>query len=445
MKIKGSMTISTAAIIMILLSKTPIALADTGSQLKNQINQIEKKRQTTLNDLQTKQSALKANQQQQSNIAGQVQQLQSQIESSDYKIQIKQNSIKTNQQNIQTLKNNIKMVQKRIKQRNILIADRARATYMNGGSNNYLQLLLDSKNFNNLVNRVVLVYNIAKQDQTILNQQVSDKKKLKKEQQALQITLNQLKSDLHKLNQMKASLDSKKAEEQTLLKQLQDKAVKMKLEVTSQQEQAVLYKQNEDAHKQDLSKWEAEQKRLAQQARARAQAQAQAQAQAKVKSSSNSSSQSGVLSDVQPFIKPAQELENSTGIPAAITLAQLTLESDTGGQLSELATAGKNLFGIKGQGPAGTIYLQTNEFMGGMKLTINAGFKKYQTYYQCMVDHANFLQQPSYQYFLKNAHSLKDYAYGIQDGGYATDPSYAAKLLFIIQMYGYNRFDTGSY
>ena len=163
-----------------------------------------------------------------------------------------------------------------------------------------------------------------------------------------------------------------------------------------------------------------------------------------MKSSSESSSQFGVPSEIQTFIKPAQKLENTTGIPAAITLAQLTLESDTGGQLSELATAGKNLFGIKGQGPAGTIQLQTHEFIGGVELTINAGFKKYQTYYQCMVDHANFLQQSRYQYFLKNAHNLKDYAYGIQDGGYATDPNYAAKLLYIIQEYGYNHLDTGS-
>ena len=265
MKMKRSMTVSAAVITMILLSKTPIAFADTGSQLKSQINQTEKKRQTTLDHLQKKQNSIKANHQQQSGIVNKVQQLESRIQASNDKIHVKQNSINENQQNTKSLKNNIKTLQDQIKQRNKLIAKRARAVYMNGGSANYLQLLLNSKNFNNLVSRVVLVCNIAQQDHAILNHQVSDKQKLEKEKQALRVILDQLKNDLHNLSEMKATLKSEKAQEQTLLKQLQNKAVKMKLEATNQQEQAAQYKQQEETNKQQLSKWKAEQKRLAQQ------------------------------------------------------------------------------------------------------------------------------------------------------------------------------------
>jgi flagellum-specific peptidoglycan hydrolase FlgJ len=428
MKMKRSITFCLASFLLISLTRTPIALANSGSQLKNQINQIEKERQTTLNDLQNKKAALNANKKQQSNIVNQVQELESQIESSNYEIQVKQDSIQATQQNIETLKNNVSMLQKRINQRKNLIEDRARSVYVNGGSSTYLQLMVDATNFYDFVNRVVFVNKIAQQDHSILKQQVTDKQKLEKYQQALQITLNQLNSDLHNLNQMKASLDSKKVKEKTLLKRLQKKALKIKLAVTSQEQQAGLFQQQEEAHKKDLSQWEAEQKRTAPQVQA-----------------NSYSNPSGIPQDVQPFIKPAQELENSTGIPASITLAQITLESDAGGQLSELATAGKNLFGIKGQGPDGTIILTTHEVIGGMDLTIDAGFKRYQTYYQSMVDHAQILKLSRYQYFLKNAHSLKEFAYGIQDGGYSTDPYYAMKLLTVIQEYGLNRYDTGSF
>jgi flagellum-specific peptidoglycan hydrolase FlgJ len=418
MKMKRTMTYCLAALITISLTKTPMAFANSGSLSKNQINQIETERKTTLNNIRNNKAALNANKKQQSSLVNQVQELESQIESSDYKIQVKQDSIQATQQNIETLKNNVIMIQKRINQRNNLIEDRARSVYVNGGSNTYLQLMVDATNFYDLVNRVVFVNKIAQQDHSILKQQVSDKQKLENYQKALQITLNQLNSDLHNLKQMKASLASQKAKEQVLLKQLQKKAIKIQLAVTSQQRQAALFKQQEEAHKKDVSQ---------------------------LSQMNSYGHSSGIPLEVQQFIKPAQDLQRSTGIPAAITLAQITLESDGGGQLSELATTGKNLFGIKGNGPAGTIYLTTQEVIGGMDLTVDAGFKRYQTYYQGMVDHAQILQLPRYQFFLKNAHSLSEFAYGIQDGGYSTDPYYAIKLMAIIHEYGFNQYDTGSF
>ena len=423
MKIKRSITFGVAAAYTIIsLTKMPIALADNGSQLKSKIHQLEKQRQTTLNDLQNKKNELNAIKQQQSTLVNQVQTLESEIESSNYKIQVKQNSIDSTHQTIQTLNDNVKQVQKRIQQRKNLIEDRARSVYVNGGTSSYLQLMLDANNFYDLVNRVVFVNKIAQQDRTILNQQVNDKQKLDKYQQALQITLKQLNDDLSTLKQMKASLASKKTEEQTLLKQLKKKAVNIESAVSSQQKQADLYQQQEDAHKNDLSQWEAGQKQTTSYAHS-----------------------SGIPLDVQSFIKPAQDLEKSTGIPAAITLSQIILESDSGGQLSELASAGRNLFGIKGKGPDGTIYLTTHEVIGGMDLTVTAGFKRYQTYYQSMVDHGQILKLSRYQYFLKNANSLKEYAYGIQDGGYSTDPYYAMKLLNVIQAYGLSQYDIGNF
>src|SRR6185437_13066997 len=113
-----------------------------------------------------------------------------------YNIQVKQNSIQNTKENIQTLKDNMAQVQKRIQQRKNIIEDRARSVYVNGGSTSYLQLMLDASNFYDLVNRVVFVNKIAQQDHNLLEQQVEYKQKLEKYQQALQVTLQQLTSDL---------------------------------------------------------------------------------------------------------------------------------------------------------------------------------------------------------------------------------------------------------
>ena len=99
MKIKRLLAFCLTASLTILLVKTPIALADNGSQLRNHINQIEKKRQTTLNDLQNKENALNTNKQNQANIESQVQKLESEMEDLNYKIQVKQNSIQATKVN----------------------------------------------------------------------------------------------------------------------------------------------------------------------------------------------------------------------------------------------------------------------------------------------------------------------------------------------------------
>ncbi len=422
---KRLIMVGAATLSMILLTKSPVALADTGSQLKQQINQIEKKRQSTLNSLQNKQSTLNTNQNQQSRLMNQVQVLQSQIRLSTYKIQKKQNAIEDTKQSIQTLKVNVKSLQKRMAQRKNLIGERAKSVYVNGGTSNYLLLLLDAKDFNDFLGRVVFFNKIAQQDHSILLQQKADEENLTKDQQALQITLKGLNSDLQSLKQMQASLDSKKAQEQTLLQKLQKKASTIQRSVLDQKEQAALLQKQENAHKAELAQWEKEQEQK--------------------KAQQVSHNATGLPDNILPLIQDAQKLQQSTGVPAAITLAQAILESDGGGQFSNLATLGKNLFGIKGAGPAGSVTLPTHEYYGGVEVTIDAKFKAYQTFYQCMVDHASILTSSYYQYYLTNAASLQDYADGLQSAGYATDPLYAEKLLFLIKEYGLAQYDVGPF
>lgn len=153
-----------------------------------------------------------------------------------------------------------------------------------------------------------------------------------------------------------------------------------------------------------------------------------------------------MAADITPFIKDAQRLQNETGIPASITLGQIILESSgkNPGGLSGLAYHAKNLFGVKGQGNAGSHFVPTTEYVGGKPVVVQAAFRKYNTYYDSLLDHAKVLSLPRYQTHLQNAKSVNDFAYGIKAGGYATDPQYAQKLLSIIGNYNLNQYDTGN-
>ncbi|GGH86232.1 flagellum-specific peptidoglycan hydrolase FlgJ [Pullulanibacillus pueri] len=401
-------------IIFIFLTETPMASAENANDLKNKINQDIENREKTLDDLQDKKADLNGIEGQQANITQKVQELESQIEEYNNKIQVKQDGIDKKQKEVQSLKKHIKSLQDQMKKRKEYIAKRMRATYKQSGTHQYLKLLLDSEDFGDFVSRIYFISQIEKHDRAILDEQMDDKKKLEKNQDELKNTLNKLNGDLQNLKNLKSTLDSKKASQQAYLTRLKEKGNEIQTTIKSKQQQVAYYKKQEEIHRAELKEWER-----------------------KLLSNSN------IPKEIQQFVDPAQQLDKSTGIPAAITIAQIILES--GGQLSTLATEAKNLFGIKGQGPAGTYIIDTNEVVNGNTITVKAGFKKYDTYYQSMVDHAKTLQLSRYQNYLRNAHSLEDYAYGIQSGGYSTDPTYASKILTIIKDYGLAKYDSGSF
>jgi len=149
----------------------------------------------------------------------------------------------------------------------------------------------------------------------------------------------------------------------------------------------------------------------------------------------------------QEFINLAKEMQNKTGIPASITLAQLIKESSGRypGGLSGLAYNDKNLFGVKGSGSAGSAYYPTKEFVNGQYVTVNAAFRKYNSFADAFNDRASFLSGNRYQKAFKDAKSVNDYAQGLQNAGYATDPNYANGLMKVIDQYNLHQYDSDKF
>jgi hypothetical protein len=139
----------------------------------------------------------------------------------------------------------------------------------------------------------------------------------------------------------------------------------------------------------------------------------------------------------------AQRSQRATGVPASVTVAQAILESDWG--RSRLARQGNNLFGIKalnGVGPAGVITLATWEHEAGSDMIVQAPFKAYNTLDESIQDHGRFFtRNKRYADALAVANDPQAFARAIQDDGYATDPSYAAKLIKLMDRYDLYRFD----
>lgn len=150
------------------------------------------------------------------------------------------------------------------------------------------------------------------------------------------------------------------------------------------------------------------------------------------------------MSAIDKYIPYALETEQKTGIPAPIILGQAMLESSANLD-STLATQGNNLFGIKGVGPAGSIWLPTKEERNGQTVWEMAQFKKYNSPTESMLDHTALLQKPRYAEKLTGAETLSDWARGIWSGGYATDSKYPEKLMNTITSNGLDKLGGGSY
>jgi len=122
-------------------------------------------------------------------------------------------------------------------------------------------------------------------------------------------------------------------------------------------------------------------------------------------------------------------------IPASITLAQGVLESGAG--MSELARRANNHFGIKCAGWTGRKSYHDDDER-------NECFRAYDNVYQSYEDHSAFLTS-SKRYsrlFQLKLTDYKGWAKGLKACGYATSPTYAKKLIEIIELYGLYKYDT---
>lgn len=122
-------------------------------------------------------------------------------------------------------------------------------------------------------------------------------------------------------------------------------------------------------------------------------------------------------------------------IPASITLAQGLLESGAGN--SELARKSNNHFGIKcGGNWRGRTVRHDDDAR-------NECFRAYKYPSESYEDHSDFLKRGARYAFLfqLDITDYKGWARGLKKAGYATDPSYANRLITIIEDYDLYKYD----
>ena len=124
-----------------------------------------------------------------------------------------------------------------------------------------------------------------------------------------------------------------------------------------------------------------------------------------------------------------------SGVPARFIAAQAALESNWGKNEIRGADGSQsyNLFGIKaGPGWSGkSVDATTTEYVNGKATKTTEKFRAYDSYGEAFQDYARLLKS-RYRNAIAAGGDARQFAQGLQQGGYATDPQYAAKIARII-------------
>ncbi|MEK9952298.1 MAG: flagellar assembly peptidoglycan hydrolase FlgJ [Curvibacter sp.] len=136
---------------------------------------------------------------------------------------------------------------------------------------------------------------------------------------------------------------------------------------------------------------------------------------------------------VQQHAASAQEVERASGLPASYLLGQAGHESGWGRHeiLMKDGSTSHNLFGIKATADwkGKVAEITTTEYVDGTPKKTVARFRAYDSYAESYRDFARLVgNSPRYAQAREQAGTVQGWARGLQDGGYATDPDYAAKL-----------------
>ena len=147
---------------------------------------------------------------------------------------------------------------------------------------------------------------------------------------------------------------------------------------------------------------------------------------------------------IQQLVPYTQEANRMYGVLPSISLAQAILESDWG--TSGLAANYYNLYGIKGESNAPFVDLETSEFHNGEWIKITGRFRVFESWRESVLAHAQLMalgvtwDETLYHKVLAANH-YQEAARELVNAGYATDPSYAEKIIQIIEQYHLDKYD----
>lgn len=138
---------------------------------------------------------------------------------------------------------------------------------------------------------------------------------------------------------------------------------------------------------------------------------------------------------IKRYAKIAQQEMREYGIPASISLAQGLIESRAG--TSKLAVSNNNHFGMK----CFSKNCKKGHCSNFTDDTHKDFFRKFPSAWESWRAHSQLLASGRYTKLKRHGRDYRAWAYGLKSCGYATDRTYAEKLIGIIERYDLHKYD----
>ncbi|QOY36980.1 murein hydrolase activator EnvC family protein [Anaerobacillus isosaccharinicus] len=235
---------------------------EANTSLQKKIKSIQEERSDNQAELGQKEKEIQEIERKLKALSDEIRAIDHQTAATNQQIREKDQEIEGTKERIEDLVAEIQMLEIRIAERDDLLKNRVRSMYKNGGSVNYLEVILGSRSFGDLVNRISALSTIAQQDRNILEAHHNDKMAVEAAKVLIEDELTALEDQLAQLEVLKETLEKQRKEKDRVMAQLEQQEGELHAELGELEEADEILAAQERAMKQELAAWQERQKRL---------------------------------------------------------------------------------------------------------------------------------------------------------------------------------------
>ena len=241
---------------LLALSVYSAVSANEGEQLQEEIEGYEEEREETLREQEEREAELEEVQGEMTEVETELRRLDEEMATTNRQIDAKEEEIDLTMERVAELEEEVHILEKRIADRDELLKERIRQMYQNGGSINYIEVILGAKNFGDLIERISALNSIAQQDQDILEEHIQDMESVELAKENLERELAFLEEQLGELESLRSNLEAQSSEKDQYLEELESLGYSLEEELISLEEKEDLLIAQQEAAKQELEEWE---------------------------------------------------------------------------------------------------------------------------------------------------------------------------------------------
>jgi peptidoglycan hydrolase CwlO-like protein len=263
MKNRAALVLITAIITVgTILSTTNINLVSANTSLEKRIQDIQQESSTNQQEAKKREADLAQVEIQMKKIEDEIREVDLRMGETHNNIRRKKVEIEEVREHIEELQEELRILEIRIVERDELLRDRARSMYQNGGSVNYLEVILGAKSFGDFLDRLSALTMIAQQDRSILEAHIEDQLMAEETKALVEAQLATLESHLVELERLMATLEVQKQEKDSIMVRLVALEQNLHAELGELEDAAGVLASQEQAMKAELAAWKEREKQL---------------------------------------------------------------------------------------------------------------------------------------------------------------------------------------